>query len=560
MTETSATVAVIEQAAPKELARDRQFSRLKQHAQSEVFTKFANVKSRISWTADHRQKLQEMWERGEKAPVIAAALGCKVGAVNVARARFGLKPRRIVSGRPKQEPDEPAHKVPRVAFTTSRLAEFCSEKELVAQTGHEARHWPRVIIKELVDNAIDAAEEIEVAPTIKVIITTGKRGRPNSHCGGGQRPRHLAGHHRQHHQLQRPGQLARSLRFPDPRSAGQCAQVHSADGLRARRQDQGRDLDRGARPQAPDPVHGQRDQAGADRQKCAQPSKVRIGTRVTVFWPDVYQAEVYGNEIADLLTQFVWVNPHLSLRFVIDGKTLLESSATNPDWTKYRACDATSAHWYNLEQFERYAGALIGRDQVNNTRRKVTVREFAAQFRGMSATEKQREIVRELGASHISLRCFFGSETAVKHQRMEKLLGLLLQHTRPVRPELLGVIGEDHLRQLCSSVGGELQSFKYFLSPGHDADGVPYLVEIGTCAYKKWVSGKEETRSRYLAVGVNFSATLSNPFQTLRGMAGMDEILTDLRAGSDAPVIVCVHYASPHIEYLDRGKSRIGLE
>jgi hypothetical protein len=40
----------------------------------------------------------------------------------------------------------------------------------------------------------------------------------------------------------------------------------------------------------------------------------------------------------------------------------------------------------------------------------------------------------------------------------------------------------------------------------------------------------------------------------------MDAILTDLRAGWNAPVIVLVHYTSPHIEYLDRGKSRIGLE
>ena len=122
-------------------------------------------------------KLREMWDRGEKASAIAAALGCKVGAVNVARARFGLKPRRIVSGRPK-EPDEPAHKIERVAFTTSRLMEFCTEKELVAQTGHEAYEWPRVIVKELVDNGIDACEEAEIAPVIKVTITTGKRGKP----------------------------------------------------------------------------------------------------------------------------------------------------------------------------------------------------------------------------------------------------------------------------------------------------------------------------------------------------------------------------------------------
>jgi hypothetical protein len=55
-------------------------------------------------------------------------------------------------------------------------------------------------------------------------------------------------------------------------------------------------------------------------------------------------------------------------------------------------------------------------------------------------------------------------------------------------------------------------------------------------------------------------ATLDNPFQSFKGMEGMEAILTDLRAGPHAPVIVCVHYACPHIEYLDRSKSRIGLE
>jgi hypothetical protein len=150
------------------------FSLLKPQPGSKIFTNIDNVKSRVSWTAERRKLLQEMWDRGDKAPVIAAALGCKVGAINVARVRFGLKPRRIVSGRPK-EPDEPVHKIERVAFTTSRLMEFCTEKELVAQTGHEARKWPLVIVKELVDNAIDACEETEVAPVVKITIATGKR-------------------------------------------------------------------------------------------------------------------------------------------------------------------------------------------------------------------------------------------------------------------------------------------------------------------------------------------------------------------------------------------------
>ena len=157
---------------------DDGFSLLKPGPETEIFTKSADVKSpRMNWTAERRQLFTTMWERGDKAPAIAAALGCKVGAVNVARARFGLKPRRSVSGRPK-EPDEPAHKIERVAFTTSRLAEYCSEKELVAQTGHELGDWPRVIVKELVDNRLDHCEEVGIAPVIKVTITTGKRGKP----------------------------------------------------------------------------------------------------------------------------------------------------------------------------------------------------------------------------------------------------------------------------------------------------------------------------------------------------------------------------------------------
>ena len=290
-------------------------------------------------------------------------------------------------------------------------------------------------------------------------------------------------------------------------------------------------------------------------------SRVKTGTRITVFWPATAAHLIDVDEISALLVRYIWVNPHLTLQFVVDGKTVLRCDASNPDWTKYRACDATSAHWYTPEQFERYAGALIARDhELKSGRENITVREFAAQFRGMSATEKQKDVLRELGASHMSLYRFFGSETKVNHQQMEKLLRLLQQHTRLVRPELLGVVGEEHLRRLCESAGGELKSFKYFLSPGRDASGLPYVVEIATCPFKQWVAGKEERRGRGLITGVNFSATLENPFQTFRRMVGLEEILAELRAGSGAPVIVCVHYACPRIEYLDRGKSRIGLE
>jgi Histidine kinase-, DNA gyrase B-, and HSP90-like ATPase len=554
-----------------ESAAHARFSRLNRQPESEIFAKFDNVKSRISWTLDQRQQLQEMWDRGDKAVAIAESLGCKVGAISVARRRLGLKPRRKVSGRPQQEPDEPAHKIERVAFTTSRLMEFCTEKELVAQTGAESYKWPLVIIKELVDNGIDACEEAEIAPVIKVTLATGKPTRIIVEDNGPGMPTEtivgiidyaVRTSSREAYISPTRGRQGNALKTILPMGYVLGGKVKGETSIEAR----------GVKHQILFTVNPIRQEPIVKDIRTR--SRITTGTRVTVFWPtEIQAADEYDNDpieidpdaIGELLRQFIWVNPHLALQFTVDGKTLIHCKASNPDWTKYRACDATSAHWYTLEQFERYAAALISRDQKfrkrhpRTGREKITVRDFVAQFRGMSATERQKRILRELSAAHTSLSRFFGSEMEVNHRRMKKLLGLVQKHTRKVRPELLGVVGEEHFRRLSTAADGEEQSFKYFLSPGHDEAGLPYVVEIATCAFKQWVRGKERAPGRLLITGVNFSATIENPFESFKGMEGMEEILADARAGKYAPVIVCVHYGSPHIEYLDRGKSRIGL-
>ncbi|MCX7428842.1 MAG: ATP-binding protein [Planctomycetia bacterium] len=63
-----------------------------------------------------------------------------------------------------------ANRLERTTFRTSRLGDFCSEKQLVAQTGHDPDEWPLVIAKELLDNALDACEEASVAPEIDVKV------------------------------------------------------------------------------------------------------------------------------------------------------------------------------------------------------------------------------------------------------------------------------------------------------------------------------------------------------------------------------------------------------
>jgi DNA topoisomerase VI subunit B len=73
----------------------------------------------------------------------------------------------LISIGERAEPDIVVTKpnvAPRHIFKTSRLAEFCSQKELINQTGHNIPDWPLVILKELLDNALDASEEAGIAP------------------------------------------------------------------------------------------------------------------------------------------------------------------------------------------------------------------------------------------------------------------------------------------------------------------------------------------------------------------------------------------------------------
>ena len=81
-----------------------------------------------------------------------------------------------------------AERLERVTFKTSRAMDSFSERELVTQTGHGRDEWPLVIIKELLDNALDACEEADTPPVVGVAADAGGisgwRGRKSRRVSG----------------------------------------------------------------------------------------------------------------------------------------------------------------------------------------------------------------------------------------------------------------------------------------------------------------------------------------------------------------------------------------
>jgi DNA topoisomerase VI subunit B len=435
----------------------------------------------------------------------------------------------------------PAPTLERVTFRTSRLLDFLSRKELIAQTGHSEEQWPLVVVKELVDNALDACEEAGVAPVVNVSVD--EDGIEVSDNGPGLPAETLA------------GVLDFSVRVssreayvaPDRGAQGNALKTIIAmpfvlDGAEG-----------GVEVEALGQQHLIKLAVDRIRQQpvidlSSVPSNVTMGTVVRIHWPDSASSLRESEErFLQIARAYTVVNPHLRLTVDWFGART-EIAATAPDWPKWRPSDPTSAHWYTIEHFERLIAAHIANDAENGRER--TVRELVAEFRGLSSTAKQKSIAAATGMPRAKLSDLWDGKQ-LDTDAIEALLAAMQAESRPVKPADLGVIGREHLSRRLAEMGCVGESFDYRKSEGTH-DGVPWVVE----AAFGWL-GEDSTSDRRLITGVNWSPGILNPFRELGYGESLDSILERQWAGRREPVVVVVHLTCARVEYTDRGKSAV---
>ena len=144
----------------------------------------------------------------------------------------------------------------------------------------------------------------------------------------------------------------------------------------------------------------------------------------------------------------------------------------------------------------------------------ITVREFISEFRGMSATAKQKVVLAETGASHVSLHSFFGLHKA-NTGNIAKLLASLKKHSKPVQPAELGMIGKEHFYRLMEAAGGDPKTFTYNRNFGeterHSASD-----RIRIRHSPRWPHAPDHrAEPRKFITGVNWSPGINNPFRQL---------------------------------------------
>ena len=243
--------------------------------------------------------------------------------------------------------------------------EFCSERELQNQTGHAVYDWPLVVAKELIDNALDACEEAEVAPDITVtvepdtIIVQDNAGGIDAETIESILDYTIRVSSREAYVSPTRGAQGNALKtilamgYVLDRERGSDADAAGVTIIETRgvahriefRVDHVNNQPRIIHTTAPSPVSGSgpelHDQlAGAGRS---------WNTRET--------------EFKQLVEAYVWFNPHLTLRGVWFGQEFINVAATNPDWEKWRPRNPTSPHWYDETRLQRYLAAHVARDR-----------------------------------------------------------------------------------------------------------------------------------------------------------------------------------------------------
>lgn len=446
-----------------------------------------------------------------------------------------------------RDPDAtPKPAVERVHFLTPRNFDFFSEESLTKQIGYPRKQWPIALLKELIDNALDACEMGRAtSPVIEVTIE--KNGFSVRDNGPGLRHDTLA------RSLDYNIRISDKTYYVSPTRGQQGNALKCVWAAPSILDEKNGFIEVSAHGNGTD--YRQRIQFSLDHiaRKASlldfppQHSVIKNGTLVRV------QAS-YANDDGDrdfyveaerLLRRYAAFNPHAHLKLSWEGKAHNWQAALAA-WHKWMPNSPTSPHWYNVGQLAALVAALVGEQRRGGEM--YSVRRFLGQFKGLTHVQRQKSLFEVADLPGANLADLVAGNRVDK-RAIERLLKAMTSATPPLKSEALGVLGRDHVKNCLVQQFGCIHDshLRYCKRTSAKGAALPYVLEV---AYGL----KREERPEYDQVfGVNWSPALREPFEEL------PDYLSENLVQEGDPVAILVHLAIPWSQPTDYGKSRFKL-
>lgn len=432
----------------------------------------------------------------------------------------------------------------RTMFETSRLMEYFSEKELSMQIGFPLPAWAIALLKELIDNGIDSCENEKRHPGITVDI--GPDHVTVQDNGPGLSPDvikrsldySLRVSDKSLYISPTRGQLGNALKCvwaaPFVATGQGGVEIHTPHG-------------RHYITVNVDPIASTPEVTHTFTER----SNVKTGTKLTLHWPEVARyltdPELTGfcaaKDLVDLYSRF---NPHVAWRLCQMGEAPYDISPTNTDWGKWTPDRPTSPHWYTPDELARLLAGYLRADRQSGIPR--SVREFIADFAGLSSTGMQKQVTDNAGLTGATLEDLAGPD-GIRPDLAHSLHGEMVNVSKVILPKTLGILGKKHFLEAVGAYDGvDIDSVRYKKLDGLIDDRLPFIVE----AAMGWREASELSRS--LHIGLNWSPALRNPIIT-----DIEDILDDNFIDGFDPVVLMLHLVYPRMGFEDRSKSRLTL-
>ncbi len=423
----------------------------------------------------------------------------------------------------------------RTTFTVSRAAEFFSEKELQMQMGAGRNAWLPMLLKELVDNALDACEGAGIRPEVSITVTDDSitvadngPGIPASTVTASLDYLSRTSSNNLYVSPTR-GQLGNALKCLYAAgfvAHGQGLVEITAQGIQHRIA-----IGFDAIHQQPTLEHHQ------------HPADATAGTVVKTAWPGAageLDSEVFTSA-SGVAFRFGLFNPHVSIHVESPGDQGQRPLALpySEGFKKWKPNASVPATWFYRHQFRTLLCAHLASEPG------MYVRDFIRQFAGMSSTQVQAAVLGSLELQRSTIADAFTSSGEVLDEAVEGLHNAIAANSgRQVNASRLGLIGRglhERLEQL-----GELRDGSTTYAQGLiDDPHRPFVVE-------GWFAARADASARRtLLVGINNSPVREVPSHWI--LHGLQAQLVE----SADPVVVVLHLSCPGFEYVDRGKTRI---
>jgi DNA topoisomerase VI subunit B len=317
--------------------------------------------------------------------------------------------------------------------------EFFTEKELQMRLGYSKSNWPIVLLKELIDNSLDACENAGIQPEVEITLEPDSLSVLDNGPGipiatvEGSLDYSIRTSDKSYYVSPTRGQLGNALKclWAAPFVAnGKLGQVeisaHSTIHYIEVRLD----------PIAQQPKINY----------TTKPCLVKTGTFTKIHWPEIasYQGGAITTRFYNLVENFSLLNPHARLVLKLLERKASSFEPSIPSWQKWVTSQPTSPHWYSVSQL----CSLIAAYLTNSKRigRPKPIREFVAEFAGLTGTAKQKSVLNRLQLSGAYLNDLI-KDGNIDSEKVAQLLDAMKDESRPIAPKNLGIITEKHIFQ-----------------------------------------------------------------------------------------------------------------